>query len=411
VNNSIKNIAVIGGGAAGFFSAIHAAEKYADAEVSIFEKQKKLLSKVRISGGGRCNVTNAAGTIAELLTAYPRGGRFLKKAFHRFSNRDAMAWFRARGVPLTVQEDRHVFPESQNSGSIIDCFLGEAEKYGIKIHTGAGICRLTGVETKWLLEWTGEHGGKAVFDRVIVACGGMQSEGAFGWLKDLGQPMIPVRPSLFTFNIEDAELTALSGTTVERVQIGFRVGSRTFSEEGILLITHWGISGPAVLKLSAFGARELADAGYRVSVQLNWTGQAQDEIRRTLADMKESFHLKQMSNTAYPGLSLRLWHYLLKKSGIEAERRWAELSRRDGNRLLETLTAQRVQMTGKSTFKEEFVSSGGIDLKGVDALTMQSRIHKGLYFAGEILDIDGITGGYNFQAAWTTGYIAGQLED
>lgn len=399
-------IAVIGGGAAGFFSAIAAKENHPHAHVVIFEKSQKLLSKVKISGGGRCNVTNGCTDVAELCKAYPRGGNKLKKAFHIFNTSHTMQWFESRNVPLTIQEDNCVFPVSQDSQSIIDCFLNEARRHKIEIKTGAGVTAIRPDENQLVLH-LGDH--SEIFDKVIVATGGSPKKQGLEWLENMGHRIESPVPSLFTFNMPEETVTRLMGIVVEQTLVSIQ-GTKLKSD-GPLLITHWGMSGPAILKLSAFGARLLAEKNYEFRVQVNWVNEKNnDYVREMLATIMQEQSRKHVANFRAYGLPERLWLHILEKINLPAEQKWGELGQKSLNKLVEILTNDIYSVKGKTTFKEEFVTCGGVSLDDVDLHTMQSKVCKNLYFAGEVLDIDAITGGYNFQAAWTTGFIAGKLE-
>lgn len=402
-------IAIIGGGAAGFFSAITAKENYPDAEVIIFEKSKKLLSKVKISGGGRCNLTNACSSTKELVDAYPRGRKELKKAFKIFNHKDTMDWFESRAVPLVIQTDNCVFPVSQNSQSIIDCFLREAKKSGVKIKMGKGVKEIIPIDDKLELHFLGDDVEPIIFDKVIVATGGSPIRKGFKWIEDLDHIIENPVPSLFTFNMPDESITGLMGIVVENTLFGIQ-GTK-LKAVGPVLITHWGMSGPAVLKLSAFGARLLNEKMYDFKIQVNWVNEQNNNlVVDILKDIIEEYPNKLLSNFRPYSLPSRLWLYLLEKSNLSEKKKWCELGKKGINKLVSVLTNDVYSVKGKTTFKEEFVTCGGVSLDSVDFNTMQSRVCKNLYFAGEILDIDGITGGYNLQAAWTTAFIAGQLK-
>lgn len=401
------NIAIIGGGAAGFFAAIAAKENYPNAQVSILEKSNKLLSKVKISGGGRCNVTNGCTSIKTLVKAYPRGEKLLKKAFRIFSTQDCMNWFESRGVPLVIQEDNCVFPVSQDSQSIINCFLEEVNRLGIHIQTGNGIKSIESKEGYLRLHFTKDNLYKD-FDKVIVATGGCPKEKGLQWLADLGHKIETPVPSLFTFNMPQESITQLMGIVVKETQTSIQ-GTKLKSD-GPLLITHWGMSGPAILKLSAFGARILSDAAYTFKVQINWVNESNHHmVAQELTTILKEHPQKLLSNYRPYLLPERLWHYLLEKSQLPSNKRWSELGKKGLNKLVNLLTNDVYQVQGKTTFKEEFVTCGGVSLESIDHRSMQSKVCPNLYFAGEVLDIDGITGGYNFQAAWTTAFIAGKL--
>jgi predicted Rossmann fold flavoprotein len=402
-------VAIVGGGASGFFAAITAKEKYPEAHVVIFEKTEKLLAKVKVSGGGRCNVTTGCPSVKELVAAYSRGGRALKKAFHRFDNQDAMDWFSSRGVPLVMQKDRCVFPRSQDSQSIIDCFLAQASRLKIDIERGCAIKAIRPVGARLKLEFRGADGGARLFDKVIVATGGSPHRTGLVWLEKLQHQIVDPVPSLFTFSMPTESVTELQGIVVEKTRVAIQ-GTR-LKAEGPLLITHWGMSGPAILKLSSFGARLLSEKGYVFKVQVNWLDEPNNEVvsARLQALVQEHSH-KFLANVRPYGLPVRLWRYLLEKSALPAEKKWGELGKKGLHKLVHVLTNDVYCVKGRTSFREEFVTCGGVSLESVDLQTMQSKVCPNLYFAGEILDIDAITGGYNFQAAWTTGFIAGQLE-
>ena len=401
-------IAIIGGGAAGFFSAITAKENYPDARIVIFEKSQKLLSKVKMSGGGRCNVTNNCDSIEELCTAYPRGGRKLKKAFYIFSNKHAIKWFESRGVPLIIQDDGRVFPASQSSQSVIDCFLKEKRRLGIEIEVGISIKAISQRSDKLELTFGKEDHPPEIFDKVIVASGGSPKRSGLDWLEKLHHKIENPVPSLFSFNMPTEAITGLMGITVENTMVS--IHGTKIKSSGPLLITHWGMSGPAILKLSAFGARILNESGYDFKIQVNWVNEQNNElVINHLVSISEGHSNKILSNFRPYSLPARLWQYLLDKINLPADKNWGELGKKGLNKLVNILTNDEYAVKGKSTFKEEFVTCGGISLESIDMNTMQSKVCKNLYFAGEILDIDAITGGYNFQAAWTTGWIAGKL--
>lgn len=402
-------VAIIGGGAAGFFAAIAAKENYKKAEVTIFEKSQKLLSKVKISGGGRCNVTNGCTSIKTLSLAYPRGEKKLKNAFKIFHNRDAMEWFESRGVPLVTQEDGCVFPVSQNSQSIIDCFLKEANRLNIKIVQGQGVQAIKALEEQLELHFIKAQHPAQIFDKVIVATGGSPKRKGLAWLEALNHKIADPVPSLFTFNMPAESITKLMGIVVEKTMVSIQ-GTK-LKADGPLLITHWGMSGPAILKLSAFGARILSEFAYEFKVQVNWANKQNNEL--VIEDLKniiEKYPKKFLSNIRPYFLPERLWHFLLEKSALSPNKKWEELGKKGMNKLVSLLTNDTYNVKGKTTFKEEFVTCGGVSLDSVNFKNMESRLCKNLYFAGEVLDIDGITGGYNFQSAWTTAFIAGRLE-
>lgn len=402
-------IAIIGGGAAGFFAAITAKENYPDANVVIFEKTKKPLAKVKISGGGRCNVTNACTSINELSEAYPRGGKALKKAFHIFNNQQAMHWFESRGVPLVTQDDNCVFPASQNSQSIIDCFFKQAKYLKIKIELEHEITAINPIRDKLELAFIDQENTLKTFDKVIVASGGSPKRKGLEWLEKLNHQIEDPVPSLFTFNMPEESIVKLMGIVVEKTLL--RIQGTKFESTGPLLITHWGMSGPAILKLSAFGARFLSEKNYEFKIQVNWTNvKNNDQVMDYLKSIVDENPNKLLPNFKPYLLPERLWLYLFEKSEFSPKKKWGELGKKGLNKLVNILTNDIYSVKGKTSFQEEFVTCGGVSIHSIDFNTMQSKICKNLYFAGEIIDIDGITGGYNFQAAWTTAFIAGKLQ-
>ncbi|MBU4486691.1 MAG: NAD(P)/FAD-dependent oxidoreductase [Candidatus Delongbacteria bacterium] len=401
-------IGIIGGGAAGFFSAIAAKENHPDAEVTILEKSNKLLSKVKISGGGRCNVTNGCSSVDELCNAYPRGGKSLKKMFYVFSNKDAMQWFESRGVPLVTQDDNCVFPKSQNSQSIIDCFLKEADRLNIKIELDSGAKAIKRIDEKLELHFINEELPSRIFDKVIVATGGSPKRSGLRWLEETGHTIENPVPSLFSFNMPSESITDLMGIVVENTLVNIQ-GTK-LKAAGSLLVTHWGMSGPVILKLSSFGAEKLHEKDYNFNIRINWVNEPNNEtVIQYLKNIMNDHSNKILSNYRPYALPERLWVFLLDKYGIPADKKWGELGNKNLNKLTEILTNEEYSVNGKSTFKEEFVTCGGVSLKSIDLSTMQSKVCKNLYFAGEVLNIDAITGGYNFQSAWTTGFIAGKI--
>lgn len=403
----IKKVAIIGGGAAGFFAAVQAKANHPEAAVTIFEKAKKLLAKVKISGGGRCNVTNGCTDIKVLAKAYPRGGKKLKRAFRTFSTPDTMEWFESRGVRLVIQEDNCVFPVSQNSQSIIDCLMLEARILGVDIEMTAGVKTIKRVGEELELGFGGKHPARRM-NKVIVATGGSPKRSGLEWLEALGHKIEDPVPSLFTFNMPEEAVTKLMGIVVEKTLVSIQ-GTK-LKGDGPLLVTHWGMSGPAILKLSAFGARLLSEMGYEFKVQVNWVNEVNNELVRSELKKIEAEHPNKILANYRPYLlPERLWHYLLEKSDLSLKKRWGELGKKGLNKLIAVLTNDVYSVKGKTTFKEEFVTCGGVSLESIDFNTMQSRVCPNLYFAGEVMDIDGITGGYNFQSAWTTGFIAGKL--
>ena len=373
--------AIIGGGAAGFFLAINLKEMCPQMEVTIFEKSKKVLAKVEVSGGGRCNCTNSFAAVSDLSQVYPRGHRLMKRLFKRFDYRDAYAWFENHGVRLVTQEDNCVFPASQDSHTIINLFLFEAKRLGIEIRTESKITSLDQLSD---------------YDFIAITTGGNTAFLA-------GVPAKDAVPSLFTFSIDDEALRALMGTVVEEAT-AFIPGTN-FRATGPLLITHWGMSGPAILKLSSYAARELHDANYHMPLAVNWTSRKDPEILQELERIINAHPQKQLSSIRPFDLSSRLWTYLLEKAlGERAQNRWQNLNKKELNRLVNILCNDAYQIAGRAAFKDEFVTCGGIALSAINPNTLESKDIPHLYFAGEVLDIDGITGGFNFQAAWTTAY-------
>jgi len=401
-------VAIIGGGAAGFFSAIAVKENHPDSTVVIFEKTQSLLSKVKISGGGRCNVTNACSSVNELCKAYPRGEKKLKKIFQAFSNKDAMRWFESRGVHLTVQDDGCVFPVSQNSQSIIDCLLNEAKRLSVKININHGISEIIPDSYRLKLVFSDDKINPLTFDKVIVTTGGSPKRSGLDWLEKLGHRIEEPVPSLFTFNMPDEPVKQLMGIVVEKTLVGIQ-GTR-ITADGPLLITHWGMSGPAILKLSSYGARLLSEMGYNFKIRVNWVNEANnDVVMKELESFIEKHPGKQLAGLRPYSLPERLWLYLLDKCELPSGKKWSELGNKGLNKLTNILTNDIYSVRGKAAFKDEFVTCGGVSLQSVDLNTMQSKTQKNIYFAGEVLDIDAITGGFNFQAAWSTGFVAGKL--
>lgn len=402
-----KHIAVIGGGAAGFFAALSVKKHHPQYRVSLFEKTDKVLAKVKISGGGRCNVTNSTKDLNSLIKAYPRGGKKLKNIFYRFTTQDTYEWFENRGVALKTEADGRVFPVSNNSQSIIDCLLSEAEKLGISIHYQTAVAHLEKNRDQWLLYFKHTESPIA-FEAVIVASGGSPKEQGFKWLKDLGHEIKTPVPSLFTFNLPKEPITELTGLVVEHAVV--KIKGQGIESTGPLLITHWGFSGPAVLVASSHGARQLAETNYHFEIEVNWLNERNtQDLFQQLQKIILQHPLKTIVNQKGFPLPQRLWQFLLEKSNLSIEKRWNELGYKNARRLIELLTHDTFKVSGKTTFKEEFVTCGGVSLESIHLKTLESKEAQGLYFAGEVLDIDGVTGGYNFQAAWSTGYIAGQL--
>ncbi len=397
-----KKLVVIGGGAAGFFCAVNAARLNPQLHVILLEKTSRLLSKVKVSGGGRCNVTHACFSIADMIKKYPRGSSFLRKAFHQFFTTDTIAWFNERGVELKIETDGRMFPESNSSQTIIDCLLNEANKYHVEIMMSATVKSINKKTAGWELMLNNKN---ISADYICIASGGYSKPEQFDWIRETGHSIeIPV-PSLFTFNIPKNNITDLMGISLENVTV--KITGTKLQESGPLLITHWGLSGPAVLKLSAWGARELALKNYDFKISLNWLPLYNEiSLREKMQKLRFEMAAQKINNRNPFNLPARLWEYFISTAGISNETRWADLPAKEQNKLVKILCTQEFEVKGKTTFKEEFVTAGGIHLNEIDVNTMQSKIIPGLYFAGEIMDVDGITGGFNFQNAWTTGWIA-----
>ena len=396
-----KNLIVIGGGAAGIFCAVNVARMSPGLRVTVLEKSGKLLSKVKVSGGGRCNVTHACFDIASMAARYPRGQHFVRKAFHRWFTTDTIDWFRERGVELKTEEDGRMFPVTDSSQTIIDSLMREVNSYGVEVRMHAEVKGISKGDTGFVV--TLADGRVLTADYVCVACGGYPKPGMFDWIRALGHTIEEPLPSLFTFNMPGDGIVGLMGVSVPMAQV--KVVGTKLVEKGPLLITHWGLSGPAVLRLSAWGARELAAREYRFSIVVNWLPEfSEQEVRDRLQELRYEWASRMVGSGPPLGLPRRLWEYWLGISGVKADIRWADLPIRDQNRLAGLLCAATFTVKGKTTFKEEFVTAGGVRLSEVDAGTFQSRKVPGLYFAGEILDVDGVTGGFNFQHAWTSGW-------
>ena len=400
-------VAVIGGGAAGFFSALSVKEHHPNSDVTIFEKSNKTLSKVKVSGGGRCNVTNSETHIGRLASSYPRGEKFLKTAFSHFNTRHTIDWFEDRGVALVTQEDKCIFPKSQNSQTIIDCFQNEARKLNIKIELKSNCTKIFPLENENKLELTINDKIRK-FDKIIVTVGGQTKLEKFDWLSKNKLTIESPVPSLFTFNMPNEKVKELMGIVI---QATVKVQGTPLKDDGPLLITHWGMSGPAILKLSAWGARILEEKNYEFKVSVNWLDKIKEDKLREMIKAHISEFGKRLIKNKNPFLLVnRLWDFLIEKNEINPDKKWMELSKKEINKLVNTLTNDIYEVKGKTTFKEEFVTCGGVSLSEINVHTMQSRVVPNLYFAGEVMDIDGITGGFNFQAAWTTGFIAGRLK-
>ena len=381
--------ALIGGGAAGFFLAVNLKEMMPEMDVTIFERSHRVLSKVEISGGGRCNCTNSFARVSDLSQVYPRGHRLMKRLFNVFDYEDAYQWFEHRGVALVTQDDECVFPQAQDSYAIIDCFLSLARRHHVEILTGEKVQSLDAVSD---------------YNFVAVTTGGSPKGEGLRWLADLGHELEPPVPSLFTFSIDDARLHDMQGLVVSDVTA--HIPGTKLRADGPLLITHWGMSGPAILRLSSYAARLLADNNYQAPLSINWTQQNEAEVQAALYELAVRQSQKLLATYNPFGLQQRLWNYLVDKAlTTRAAIRCQELNKKDVNRLVNVLTNDSYQIVGRAAFKDEFVTCGGVSLKAVNPTTLESRHVPHLYFAGEVLDIDGVTGGFNFQAAWTTAYV------
>jgi predicted Rossmann fold flavoprotein len=402
---SHPRIAVLGGGAAGFFAAITCAERLGKAgEVTLFEATPHLLAKVRISGGGRCNVTHSCFEPAELVKKYPRGGRELLGAFHRFQPRDTIEWFGSRGVATKTEEDGRMFPTTDDSATIVDCLMSAASRAGVTIRVSTPVRSI--LKEAEIFKLTLGNGSVEAFDRVIVATGGNKASGGLAIAESFGHAIVTPVPSLFTFHITDPRLTDLAGISVENAVV--TAPGTKLKTDGPVLITHAGLSGPGILKLSAWGAREFAEKNYAFPISLNWVPpHTRDSLIKALSVVREQNARKQVTTFSPVAMPQRLWERFVIAAGIPTTTPWAHVSNPALQTLATQLTASEFKVDGKSMFKDEFVTCGGVKLSEVDFKTMESRKCPGLHFAGEVLDIDGVTGGFNFQNAWTTGYLAG----
>lgn len=381
--------AIVGGGAAGFFAAINLKEMMPEMQVTVFEGASTILRKVAISGGGRCNCTNSFKEVVDLSQVYPRGHRLMKRLMKGFSHEDAYRWFESHGVKLVTQDDQCVFPASQDSHTIINLFVNQARQLGITIKTG---CKIHSLDDLY------------DYDFKVITTGGSPRKENLQWLQH--KIVTPV-PSLFTFNINDRDLQSLMGTVAEHAIV--IIPGTKLRASGALLITHWGMSGPAILRLSSYAAHLLAESNYQQPLSINWTGMSEAEVQQTIDEVIGQHPQKQVESIHPCGLSARLWNYLTEKClAKKAYFRWKELSKKDLNRLVNQMTNDQYLIAGRSVFKDEFVTCGGIALTAVNSATLESKTYPGLYFAGEVLDIDGVTGGFNFQAAWTTAYTVAQ---
>ncbi|SHF02286.1 hypothetical protein SAMN05443144_1056 [Fodinibius roseus] len=401
---SDNTLAVIGGGAAGFFAAVNAARLFPDLRVILFERSREVLSKVRISGGGRCNVTHHCFDPERLSMAYPRGGKELRWAFEQFQARDTVRWFNDRGVDLKTEQDGRMFPVTDDSATIINCLKEEARRRGVEIRTKARVDAIIPIEKdRYTINLRGGQPINA--DAAVIATGGSNRSQMYDWIRDLGHTIVDPVPSLFTFNFRRKIFEDLAGISLEKVSVA--IEGTSFQHKGSLLITHWGLSGPAVLKTSAWAARYLCDKEYRFTIRVNWVPpKNEEEVRGTLKELRDYNARKLITKQDRFALPNRLWKRFVELSDIDKQQRWAELSNNQIHHLAQKLTGASYEIQGKTTYKEEFVTSGGVPLREINMGTMESNIRPNLYFAGEVLNIDGITGGYNFQSAWTTAWIA-----
>lgn len=396
-----KDIIIVGGGAAGFFTAINTAEKNPHLKIAILERGKDVLTKVKISGGGRCNVTHAEFIPQELVLNYPRGEKELLGPFHTFMTGDTIEWFEKRGVELKIEDDGRMFPVSNSSQTIIDCFLNEAKKYGVEVLTNQSVITIKPDENSWIVQTKHEvYCGK----KVVLATG--SNPKIWKVLECLGHTVAAPVPSLFTFNIKDKRIMNIPGVVVNNV--GVRVQNTSLESSGPLLITHWGMSAPSILKLSAYGALELAKMEYKFVIDINFIGRSFADCINDLKEIKRELNKKTVYKFPQFDLPKRLWHQLVLASEITEVMRWADLNKHQLEALSNQLTEAEFKVDGKSTFKEEFVTAGGLNLKEIDFKTYESKLHPNLYFSGEILNIDAVTGGFNFQNAWTGAYILSQ---
>ncbi len=399
--NSKYDILIVGGGAAGFFTAINIVEKNPNLKVAILERGKEVLSKVKISGGGRCNVTHACFVPNDLVKFYPRGEKELRGPFHQFCSGDTIEWFEKHGVELKIEEDGRMFPVSNSSDTIVDCFLKATQKLGIDILTGQSVQSIFKAAEYWKVQTTTENYS---CQNLILTTG--SNPKIWEMLANIGHSIIPPVPSLFTFNIGDKRTKDLMGVSA---MASVKVKNSKLEASGPLLITHWGMSGPGILRLSAWGARELADKNYQFAIQVNWLNEVTlEEAEEKLKELKLEHSKKAVSKKSPFEFPNRLWENLVLAATISEDTKWADLTKKQLQNLALQLTQGEFQVNGKSTFKEEFVTAGGIDLKEINFKTMESKLHPNLYFAGEIVNIDAITGGFNFQNAWTSGFLVAE---
>lgn len=396
-----KEVIIVGGGASGFFAAINIAQQHPNVKVTILERGKEVLTKVKVSGGGRCNVTHAEFIPQDLVTNYPRGEKELLGPFHTFMTGDTIAWFEERGVELKIEEDGRMFPVSNSSQTIIDCFLNEAEKHNVAVLRNHPVTAIVNEQNKWIVNTKTD---RFSCDKLIIATG--SNPKIWNVLQGLGHQVTSPVPSLFTFNIKDDRIKDIPGVVAKNVNV--KVCDTNLESNGPLLITHWGMSAPSILKLSAFGALELAKRAYKFSIEVNFINTSFDIAISRLSDIKKELNKKKVINYAQFDLPKRLWHQLVLASQIDAEMRWADCTKIQIENIANQLTSAIFKVDGKSTFKEEFVTAGGVHLKEVNFKTFESKLHENLYFVGEVINIDAVTGGFNFQNAWTGAYIVSQ---
>ena len=409
-NKKALKVAIVGGGAGGVFAAIQCAEKAlvqnVKVHIVVFEASAKLLKKVRISGGGRCNVTHHQFDPKLLVQNYPRGRKELLSSFYKFQPQDTVQWFESRGVKLKTEEDGRMFPITDNSETIIECFLNECKKMGVQIKTHCAVKTITKTNQEFELSFADQT--QQSFDKVLIATG--SSKVGYNLAESLGHTITELAPSLFTFKIKSPIIDGLSGTSFSKVQLTLKTpDGKAFKQQGPLLITHWGLSGPALLKISAWSAREMKRCGYKAKLFVNWINcKDQQQAFQNLVQLQQQHAKAKIGNTPPQGLTKRFWQQFVQAAQIQADHIWNELSKKDLNKLAQNLFMTEFQIQGISRFKDEFVECGGVNLKEIDFKTMQSKLVPGLYFSGEILDIDGVTGGFNFQNAWTGSWLAAQ---
>lgn len=398
----MHTLTVIGGGASGFFCAVNAARLCPELKVIIIEKTSKLLAKVKVSGGGRCNVTHNEFDVNELIKKYPRGKNFLKKELFQFTPKDTIEWFEQRGVKIKTEADGRMFPASNTSQTIIECLLKEADKYNVEIRMNTTVESIEKENEGFVLHVKNQS---LYTNYLAIASGGFPKIEQYNWMKNLNHKIESPVPSLFTFNVPDADIKNLPGLSVQNAEV--KIAGTKLKESGPLLITHWGFSGPVVLRLSAWGAKVLNEKKYQFTIHINWTGKYHEQtLREEWSFFRNKLSSQKIGNKNPFEIPSRLWNFLLIKADIKPETTWNNIPSKQQNKLIQILTTDAYEVKGKTTFKEEFVTAGGIDLSEINPLTMESRLHQNLFFCGEIMNIDGITGGFNFQHAWASGMVA-----